>query len=439
MKKQIFVSPKEYGRGEGSSPENAVGGLEKAVALSRENTEDVTLVLLPGEYLLTEPLRLDERDSGTEFRGENAVVTGVRHLADWQDAGDGIVCTEVPADARFTQFFVRGERRERARFPESGMLTPRNAPLHTSGWANEVTDGAGEIANRLLYFDPADLPDDLYRPEDAEFVILQFWMEARLVLEKMNRETGEALFQSGSWRPLTWSYGYYLENVREGLTAPGSWYHDRRENRIWYHLKDGEHPENLEAAYPVLRQLIEVKPGAGKTVRGLRFEGITFSGTDGHAGGSCYHSVQAETNAPVAVRAERTEESAFVRCSFSNLGGWALWLGEGCRNDEVERCSFTHCGAGAVRIGEIERPADRAAQTDHITLRPVDVITDKQKFFLSVGIGKFLVPYKSAPSVAQEVFFAISAQTPIYMALKGKRVGESITFNGVTQVVKEIL
>jgi transcription elongation GreA/GreB family factor len=41
--------------------------------------------------------------------------------------------------------------------------------------------------------------------------------------------------------------------------------------------------------------------------------------------------------------------------------------------------------------------------------------------------------------VAQEVFFAISAQTPIYMALKGKRVGESITFNGVTQVVKEIL
>ena len=75
----------------------------------------------------------------------------------------------------------------------------------------------------------------------------------------------------------------------------------------------------------------------------------------------------------------------------------------------------------------------------HVADHGAIVITDKQKFFLSVGIGKFLVPYKSAPSVAQEVFFAISAQTPIYMALKGKRVGESITFNGVTQVVKEIL
>ena len=67
------------------------------------------------------------------------------------------------------------------------------------------------------------------------------------------------------------------------------------------------------------------------------------------------------------------------------------------------------------------------------------VITNKQKFFLSAGIGKFLVPFKSAPDTPQEVFFAISAQTPIYMALKGCRVGDTITFNGVSQEVVEIL
>ena len=67
------------------------------------------------------------------------------------------------------------------------------------------------------------------------------------------------------------------------------------------------------------------------------------------------------------------------------------------------------------------------------------VVTDKQRFFLSAGIGKFMVPYQSPVDVQQEVFFAISAQTPIYMALKGKRVGDSITFNGMTQTVQEIL
>ena len=58
------------------------------------------------------------------------------------------------------------------------------------------------------------------------------------------------------------------------------------------------------------------------------------------------------------------------------------------------------------------------------------VVTDRQKFLLSIGAGKF--------NNGNEVWFAISAQTPIYMALKGKRVGESIVFNGQTQTIHEI-
>jgi transcription elongation GreA/GreB family factor len=40
--------------------------------------------------------------------------------------------------------------------------------------------------------------------------------------------------------------------------------------------------------------------------------------------------------------------------------------------------------------------------------------------------------------VGNRVFFAISAQTPIYVALKGKHVGDSIVFNGQQQTIKEI-
>ena len=67
------------------------------------------------------------------------------------------------------------------------------------------------------------------------------------------------------------------------------------------------------------------------------------------------------------------------------------------------------------------------------------VVTNKQKFFLSVGVGKFMVPYKSPESVPQEVFFAISAQTPIYMAVKGLKEGDDFVFNGITQTIIEIL
>jgi hypothetical protein len=75
----------------------------------------------------------------------------------------------------------------------------------------------------------------------------------------------------------------------------------------------------------------------------------------------------------------------------------------------------------------------------HVADHGAIVITDKQKFFLSIGAGKFLVPHRCAEPVPQETFFAISAQTPIYMALKGKKVGDTITFNGTTQTITEIL
>ena len=58
------------------------------------------------------------------------------------------------------------------------------------------------------------------------------------------------------------------------------------------------------------------------------------------------------------------------------------------------------------------------------------VVTDRQKFLLSIGAGKFMN--------GNEVWFAISAQTPIYAALKGKRVGDGLVFNGQSQIIKEI-
>lgn len=66
------------------------------------------------------------------------------------------------------------------------------------------------------------------------------------------------------------------------------------------------------------------------------------------------------------------------------------------------------------------------------------VITDKQRFFLSIGAGKFLVPFQQTPNEIQQTYFAISAQTPIYLALKGKTVGETFVFNGMSQTIEEI-
>lgn len=59
------------------------------------------------------------------------------------------------------------------------------------------------------------------------------------------------------------------------------------------------------------------------------------------------------------------------------------------------------------------------------------VITDKQRLFVSIGIGKF--------KLEDEDYFAISPGVPIYKAMEGKRAGEELTVNSNKVKILEVL
>lgn len=65
------------------------------------------------------------------------------------------------------------------------------------------------------------------------------------------------------------------------------------------------------------------------------------------------------------------------------------------------------------------------------------IVTDKQRFFMSIGAGKFVVNDNESPT-GMQYYFAISAQTPIYLAIKGKAADDSFIVNGISQTIKEI-
>jgi|FLOH01.1.fsa_nt_gi ribosomal protein L1 len=58
------------------------------------------------------------------------------------------------------------------------------------------------------------------------------------------------------------------------------------------------------------------------------------------------------------------------------------------------------------------------------------VITNKQKLFVSAGLGKV--------DLDGEMYFAISPLVPIFISLKGKRKGNEIVFNGMNLIIKDI-
>ena len=99
------------------------------------------------------------------------------------------------------------------------------------------------------------------------------------------------------------------------------------------------------------------------------------------------------------------------------------------RSRDMYAKQLSNANAGLRVLGDLLKmpPFDTA---DHGAI----VITDRQRFFLSIGLGKFQVESDGK----KEDLYAISAQTPVYIALKGKRVGDTITINGISQTIEEI-
>ena len=97
------------------------------------------------------------------------------------------------------------------------------------------------------------------------------------------------------------------------------------------------------------------------------------------------------------------------------------------RSRDMYARQYSNALAGIRALQELlkQQPAD-------VVSHGSAVVTDHQRFLLSIGAGKFTV---ASPT---EVWFAVSAQTPIFAALKGKRVGDTITVNGLTQTIREI-
>ncbi len=58
------------------------------------------------------------------------------------------------------------------------------------------------------------------------------------------------------------------------------------------------------------------------------------------------------------------------------------------------------------------------------------VITNKQKLFVSVGMGKIMLD--------GETYYAISPKVPIFDAMRGKKAGDTFVFNGQTFEIKEV-
>ena len=327
----------------------------------------VEILVADGRYELAQPVVIGPEDSGTKqsptvIRAEavsRPVFSGGRVIRGWQVRSEGgkerwtVHLPEVEAGTwNFGQLFVNDQRRFRPVLPASGWYT-------IAGTLPPSPAAAGKGHDRFV-FSGDDLRADWANLADVEVVAVHKWTMSRMPIAKiapLETDAGQKVVTfaghtRGVWEWCSFPKGnrFMVENVREALGAPGSWYLDRPTGTLTYCPLEGETPETAVVIAPVAERLVEFcgDAAAGRLVEHVKLEGLTFAHDNWamQRGGQSYP--QAEANVGGSIMATGVRHLAFDRCVVRQVGRYAIEFRAGCQDCTVERCELVDLGGGGV-------------------------------------------------------------------------------------------
>lgn len=346
-----------------------------------------TIILRGGTYFLDTPLVLGPEHNGltiAAYRDERPVISGGRRLTGWRSATNQLWVADVPSHWYFRELWVNGQRRVRARHPNTGYLSIAEAvaPADHPEW----TDG-----QQSFRYHENDLRA-WTSITNAEVVTMTRWVESRLPVTALDPATRIISFGKKNVFKLDPGDLYYIEHVFEALDSPGEWYLDRAAGKLYYRPMPGEDLAAAEVIAPVLPQLVRLE-----NVERITFRGLTFAHAEwyypaefkiddwlkGNIGGF----YQAAFGVPGAVSGEGVRHCRFESCQFRNLGTYALELSRGCQSNVISRCEMADLGGGGVKLGETRKIRENVADQTFGNEISDSVIRDGGKLFhQAVGI-----------------------------------------------------
>ena len=375
----------------------------------------VTVYVRGGVYRFTETLRITPDDPSpltfTAYRNERPVIDGSFLIADWKIVklnGRPAWVADLPDVAggkqTFRSLFVNGTRAARPRLPREGLFRVAGLP-DTKLPANWETPGGTQ---RFLAS-----PNDIrfFRNlADVDIVALHYWVEERSPIAAFDPVSHIVTLGRPTRPPLIGADSkladYYLDNVFEALSEPGQWYLDRPAGKLYYLPRPGQAPSNTEVAAPRLLQLVTVigRADGDRFVEDVHFRGLTFRNTDWrHPGeetggidpdtgapfvrGKYASAQQAANDVPGVVRFIAARNCSVERCSFLNLGWYAVDLGEACSDIRLQANVIRDLGAGGVKInGASAREKAPQRETHHVTVSDSEISQLGLIFHSAVGV-----------------------------------------------------
>ena len=386
----IFVAPDGNDAWSGRLATAASGGKDGPVATlpaaltsarraraTAKADDDIAIRLRAGTYELQSPMELAPADSGSSAEhpftiegaaGQRPVISGGRRITGWArvPGSEHLWRAKLPGvtDGKwvFHQLFVNGKRMTRARTPNEGSFFR--------------IIGAGPAGTGPKFrFKHGDIQPVWANSGDVEVIALLAWSDLRMPIRAVD-DANDMVTLAGEPAPSNRENDarYYIENAPDALDSPGEWLLDSKTGVITLWPEAGVSPDSAEVIAPALTELVHIQgdPQTGKAAQFIRFRGLTFSHTDWTLGERGYTGTQAAVNIHGALRAEFATSCTVEDCQFSELGGYALEFGRGCKQARIASNELRDLGAGGIRIGE---PAGR---TEEFDLNYGNIVTDNR-------------------------------------------------------------
>lgn len=337
----IFVSPDGNNEHDGSK-EHPLNSVEIAIEKAKRSKEtSIEIFFRAGVYSISDPIRITSADFKKKkllisaFQDEAVTISGGKTLTlQWKKAKGK--CWETSVDfVDFDQLFINGEKRILARYPN-----------YTEG---EIFNGTSEDA-----LSPSRVKSWTH-PEGGFIHAMHKgqWGDMHYVIT--GKKGTEILYEGGfqNNRPSSMHPNYrFVENIREELDAPGEWFLDKNEKKLYYIPFGGENLNAATVEVSALSHLLKLSGTEEIPLRNVKVKDIRFVHTKRTFMKPYEQLMRSDwcIYRGAAVTLENTEDCSVTGCEFTDLGGNALFISRYNLNDKIKSNYFHHIGASAICV-----------------------------------------------------------------------------------------
>lgn len=360
----------------------------KELRKSKSLNGPVQVIIKEGVYNLAETLVFRPEDSGAEGSeltfmaapGEQVVISGGKTLTSFKEISENLWRLRIPEVKEgyweFRQLFRDNKRLTRSRLPEEGwfILEPASESIEGNlSKEQEFHVKEGEIEEY----------DNLHQ---AELVVYNRWNNSRLFIESIDEENQICRFKGEIFRGPREGKRFYVENIREGLTRPGTWYLDYDKGLLYIRTK--EDPNDSSVVAPALETLLEFRGEypSGEYVNHITMKDVSFRHASFPLEEKGIRGLQAANYLSGAIYAEAAKFINIENCEITSVGQYGVDIGPRCHHCSVIHNRFTDLGGGGLRLGTTTRSKTDEFVSYHNTISDNYIAEGGKTAFGAVGI-----------------------------------------------------